>query len=268
MTRLRAIARLACATAIGSGALTALAGTTFAQRVPIGNPGSIIGFIGDSAGAPIAFAEIMIPGLPKALSDSMGNFVIRAIPPGRVLISIRRIGFSPEALVATVSPGVTITVPVVMRPLARTLPAVRVDGQADSRQMPDYHGIHKFDLFYQRRATSLGGTFFTRSQIEQRMPARLSDLLEGKLARLPRCRNALLSVSGTDAYSSSYRLFIDNLPYNIQDSPIDALDAIPPWAVEGLEIYTSPSQLPMEAMGNACAAIFIWMHSVDGDSLS
>jgi hypothetical protein len=37
--------------------------------------------------------------------------------------------------------------------------------------------------------------------------------------------------------------------------------------VEAMEVYTSPSQLPQEAMGNSCAAIFIWTRYTSGSVL-
>ena len=194
------------------------------------------------------------------MSDSLGNFVARSIAPGAVIIRARKFGFAPMVLTTRVRAGATTSVGVVMGSVASMLPTVSVNAQTDTLQTPDYRGIHKFDLFYQRRAAGMGGQFFTRGQIERRAPAKLSDLLEGQAARLPQCRNAALGPSGT------YQLFIDGLSYGTHEDPMEVLDAIPWTEVEGLEIYTSVSQLPVEAMGNGCAAIFVWMRSVDADS--
>jgi hypothetical protein len=37
------------------------------------------------------------------------------------------------------------------------------------------------------------------------------------------------------------------------------LDAIKPQEVEAIEVYQGAAQLPAEARGNGCAAIFIWL---------
>lgn len=265
MTRPMTLMRYAVAAMIVCGSLVASAERAGAQGVRPGATGSIIGFVSDSLGAPIAGADIMVAGAPATHSDSVGNFIVRLVPSGRALILIRKLGFLPEAVVTRVPPGGTASAPVVMAPMTRTLSTVRVSAQRDTLATPDYHGVHKFDLFYQHRRTSLGGIFFTRSQIEERMPAKLSDLLEGRPARLPQCQAALLQGG---ASASDYQLFIDDMPYRLApgETAREALDAIPWTWVEGIEIYTGPSELPVEAVGNACAAIFVWMRSTPADS--
>jgi Carboxypeptidase regulatory-like domain len=260
VTALRHWFRLASA-AGAAATLTLHPQTAVAQAGdPAHTPGTVIGFVSDSAGVPVPGVQVVIGGARVTTSDSLGNFVVHSISPGAVIVRARKFGFAPMVLTAYVRAGATTSVGIVMVSSASVLPTVSVDARADTLQSPDYHGIHKFDLFYQRRAAGIGGQFFTRSQIERRAPAKLSDLLEGPAARLPRCRNAALGISGT------YQLFIDGLSYGTHEDPIAVLDAIPWTEVEGLEIYTSVSQLPVEAMGNGCAAIFVWMRSVDPDS--
>ena len=104
------------------------------------------------------------------MSDSLGNFVARSIAPGAVIIRARKFGFAPMVLTTRVRAGATTSVGVVMGSVASMLPTVSVNAQTDTLQTPDYRGIHKFDLFYQRRAAGMGGQFFTRGQIERRAP--------------------------------------------------------------------------------------------------
>jgi Carboxypeptidase regulatory-like domain len=221
--------------------------------------GAIVGFAGDSADAPLAHVQITVGRDVNTYTDSLGNFVVPAVRAGTTLVRARRLGLAPVALATTVPADGAASLSVTMRPVT-VLPTV-IAKATGTAAMPDYHGIHKFDLFYQRRASGNGGEFFTHDDIERRSPAKLSDLLEGKAARLPQCRN---TGAGT---APAYQLFINDLPYQTwgQD-PIQVLDAIPPWEVEGLEVYSSVAQLPVEAMGNGCAAIFVWMRSVQADS--
>ncbi|HET7631347.1 MAG TPA: carboxypeptidase-like regulatory domain-containing protein [Gemmatimonadaceae bacterium] len=246
--------------------LTAAPRPGIAQQPPTPPPGRIIGFVSDSAGTPVPAAEILILGAPTVTTDSLGNFVVRVVRSGRVLVRIRKLGFAPKALATTVAPGKTTSVPVVLTRFVQQLDTVVATGRSNGVDMPDYHGIHKFDLFYQRRAQSLGGQFFTHSDIERRFPPKLSDLLHGTARRLPRCQNTIMSGSDSGGAGAIYQLFIDGVPYGHAGPQFATLDAIPPSLVEGMAVYTSPTQLPIEAMGNGCAAIFIWTRSVVTDS--
>lgn len=237
-----------------------------AQQPPRVAPGRIIGFVSDSTGHPIAGAQIVTVGARTAVSDSSGNFIVRDVPAGRVLILVRKLGFAPLALDARVPSGGTTSVPVMLAPYVYKLDTVVSNSRENGLQMPDYHGSHKFDLFYQRRASAISGTFFTHDDIARRFPVKLSDLLRGAARRLPRCHNSIMgSGDGGDA-GSIYQLFIDGLPHGSAGQDFTTLDAIPPILVEGMAVYTSPTQLPVEAMGNGCAAIFIWTRSVVTDS--
>ncbi len=222
--------------------------------------GTILGSVADSTGRPLPGVHITIGDTVNVRSDSLGNFVSRRVRSGAVLLRARLLGYAPRALAVPVVAHGATSVSVVMAPVAVVLPTVAIGAKRDTMHAPEERGIHKLDLFYRRRATSQGGEFFTRTEIEQRYVTRLSDLLEGKAARLPRCRNAGV---GTEP---RYQLFIDDLPYATGADWLEVLDAIPPWDVEGLEIYTSVTQLPVEAMANGCAAIFVWMRSAAPDS--
>ncbi len=217
--------------------------------------GTVVGFAADSAGNPVPGVEIIVGLDVHTRTDSLGNFVVPAVKAGTTLVRARRLGFAPVAMATVVPPDGAASLSVTMQPVT-LLPTViaRADSMAD---MPD-NQMHKLDLFYQRsaqrRMSGLGGDFFTETDIERRHPVKLSDLLEGKARRLPQCRNA--TVGGIPRYE----LFIDDLPYGTftMDSP-EVLDAIPVSWVVGVEVYTSVAELPVEAMGNGCAAIFVWL---------
>jgi hypothetical protein len=52
-------------------------------------------------------------------------------------------------------------------------------------------------------------------------------------------------------------LFVDN----VRVKGLSYLSELNPSQIEAIEIYQGPSELPAEAKGMACAAIFIWLRS-------
>lgn len=50
-------------------------------------------------------------------------------------------------------------------------------------------------------------------------------------------------------------LFVDGMRVR----GLSFLNSISPAQIEGIEVYQGAAQLPAEAKGNACAAIFIWL---------
>jgi len=52
-------------------------------------------------------------------------------------------------------------------------------------------------------------------------------------------------------------LYIDGAMV-MPDNRVDAFSALRPGDVEAVEVYRSPTELPAEAMGNACGAIYVW----------
>jgi hypothetical protein len=51
------------------------------------------------------------------------------------------------------------------------------------------------------------------------------------------------------------------------ETAMEVLDDLTTLDVEAMEVYRGPSQLPQEAMGNACAAVFIWTRYSGGSVL-
>lgn len=141
---------------------------------------------------------------------------------------------------------------VIVAPLAQSLATVIVRGD---RRFEDYGRLAGF---YQRRSRSSGGHFITRTQIEQRNPAQLTDLFR--------------SVPGARIYSSTFTsvvrfrgmrcaplVWLDGFPATAGEFDLDALD---PYIVEGIEVYLGVATVPPEFRwvrgGGSCGAIVIW----------
>ena len=128
----------------------------------------------------------------------------------------------------------------------------------------------KYDEFLRRRSLGIG-TFLTRDQIEAKPAAQTYQLFQNipglKISqhgtqwfiRSQRCP-ARLPTSGAmpdlDADNVNFPiLFIDG--FRVRG--LGTLSTLNPSSIEAIEVYQGAAQLPAEAKGNACAAIFIWL---------
>jgi len=148
---------------------------------------------------------------------------------------------------------------------ARAIAPVTVKAKADVERTPA--NPHKFDLFLQRKAQGVG-FFMTHEQII----ARNSNHMQGLLQGLPGIK---VRQVGTEWKLQSQRCGGGTLP-GMRDNALDPLvfvdgqritdldilDDIRPGEIEALEVYHGASQLPAEARGRGCFAIFIWMRTV------
>ena len=151
-----------------------------------------------------------------------------------------------------------------------TLPAVSVE--AEAMKPARYNATTKFDEFYRRKARGVG-TFFTREDLERTARTEAAYLLQGiggvrlipprmsqpPILRFNRCPSNRVAVfiNGLETGQGAYGT-----------SPAQSLFETHVNDIEAMEVYTSPSQLPQEAMGNSCAAIFIWTRYTSGSVLA
>jgi hypothetical protein len=146
-----------------------------------------------------------------------------------------------------------------------------------TRGVEDPYGpLSRLSGFFERRRAGVG-RFFTRAEIAAAEPSSLATLLrrvagakvtttpEGGIkvtfaqcaAIVPRSRSA---VAGNDPGSPTVvAVYIDDVEKQRFESEVeDVLGSLRLSDIEAIEVYRSPSELPLRAMGNACAAIFIW----------
>jgi outer membrane receptor for monomeric catechols len=114
--------------------------------------------------------------------------------------------------------------------------------------------------FYRRRAKGIGGTYFTRADIEARHAARLSDVLrDAPGVRFVRTRD------GAGVRFDSPANFRQNcLPQYFVDGQRVTnveVDDFPLRDIEGIELYNGPSSTPMQFSQGAvtsCGTVVIW----------
>lgn len=239
--------------------LSALGGVRASAQV------TVRGFVRSTDGKTIAAAEVgdRASGL-KTYSDSAGGFVLADIPLGDRTLDVRRIGFAPQQFPITLVAGKNRNVALVLSPLAQSLPDVQV---ADKMAKPArYANTRRYDDFYTRRAQGLG-TFLTREDIDRLFKTNTPELLQGvpgmrvrrvgndwKIQSL-QCQMGLPGISDKLSDPSTYiRVFINGM--DVGDA--SQLTLVNPAEIEAMEIYKGPGELPVEARGKGCAAIFIW----------
>jgi TonB family protein len=190
-------------------------------------------------------------GALLAHTDSSGEFTLRGLSPGPMMLVLMRLGFAPDS--ARVQLGdEPLTLNFRLTPIAHTLPPVHVR----SRTEPFNSRLAGFNS---RRARKLG-YFITREEIEQRSDRRLLDALR----RVPGVRvytmSGALGRSITMAGSRCPPLImVDGFPASLGSFDLDMVDLA---TVEGVEIYPNGSSVPSELTGprgmENCGLIAIW----------
>ena len=213
------------------------------------------GIVRDSAGEPIAEADVSIPSAHLLTrTDNAGAFALKRVEPGQVELSVRRLGYVPQSIQLDVQPGGTDTLVVVMSLQAFELPGVAINEQTKRHLL-------WIEDFYRRRAKGIGGTYYTREDIEARHASRLSDVLrDAPGVRFVRARGGGNGVRfETPANFRSNCLpqyFVDGQRVaNIEVDDLSARD------VEGVELYAGPSSTPTQFQQGAitsCGTVVIW----------
>lgn len=117
----RALRALTRAAAVG--ALVAGAGQ---ERAAAQAPTRLLGQVVDAATqGPLPEAEVTAGEL-RAVTSPDGGFVLGSVPPGRVRLEVRRIGYAPWSAVLDVVPGLDRTVRVALVPAAVELDSISV----------------------------------------------------------------------------------------------------------------------------------------------
>jgi hypothetical protein len=250
---------------------------------------TVLGRVIDSLVQPVTGATVEIPELKlQVTTDGYGRFRLVDVPDGAHVLSVRKIGYGPVD-VAIQTPRDTSLTPVVMVPGAVVLKTIvtRTVGPFDKPARLAYTG--KFDDFYMRRHLNVGSDYFyTREDIDRmgvmdirdvlrRIPGlRLWDDGGNTELRFPSCPTNTIMImvdgqkvwptgatSGAAATLASLAVPMmagDRGPMGglTESDPLATLRSLRPSDIEGVEVYPSSSTLPVETVGNACAAIFFW----------
>ncbi len=244
---------------------------------------SVTGQVTDASG-PVAGATVSITpadGSGRAapvntLSDVDGRFSISGVAAGEWTLNVRRLGYMPhtEPLALTDGQAAMVQVRLILVPQRLDTVAVVSDG------VPERYGANsRMSTFYERRARGRG-QFFAREQLDlvpnQRFYQFLSTTRGAKVrleadgtvsATFARCSGpstlqtgvGLMGIArGSSAQATPTAIvFLDGHKMGKETSRT-LLGELRIEDVEAVEVYNGPAELPLEAMGDACAAIFVW----------
>lgn len=207
-----------------------------------------------SSGAVIANADIVQLGVGRrVVTDSAGYFLFTDVPPGIVRLMVRVGGFPTKVVNLALASGESMSRIIELdstatgRATAQRLPAETVEAPAPPA--PRY-------VDFERRRTNGRGQYLGREELEKGGFSTLQDAMKGlrgvnvecgggngctiRMARAPmRCSPEYIVDERTDNF------FGPNTP--IRD-------------LEGIEVYTGPSEVPGEFAGRnaGCGVIVIW----------
>lgn len=224
--------------------------TVTAQEEPVGR---IVGRVVDQEkGHPVEGVELRIRGTGlMRVSDPAGKFIFEAVPAGTRVLEVSHLAYRVRTDSIQVLPGETLELEVTLSP-----DPVRLDPLVVTVRSK----VLEASGFYMRRDQGLSGVLLTREQIEERRPARLTDLF----VSIPGVRLAHRDGVGASVVvfprgnlMEGETCFPDVWVDGIITSIVD-LDLFHPDQVEGLEVYQGAGT-PLR-YNSACGAILIWTH--------
>lgn len=213
----------------------------------------MVAIVTDTAGKPLSGADVQIVGTSlRGSTDSDGRVALLAVPSGKAVLKVRRMGFAELTIPISVTSGVFSEATYKMIPVATNLGEVTV--RASVLKPARYAKTGKYDEFYRRRAEGLG-TFFTREQIDARAAQKPEDLLRMTTGIRITYRGAMPLINF--ARCNQVEVYIDGI--RSHDGFRDFL-GMSPLDIEAMEIYHGMAQVPPQfsPQPNDCAAIVIW----------
>jgi carboxypeptidase family protein/TonB-dependent receptor-like protein len=255
--RMRCVSALACC--LTGFALTAESGAQATSA-------ALSGIVMSEAGEPLADVALSIgQSDATARTDAAGRFEFPAVPWGQVRLRVRALGFAPKDTLLLLQSGRAYSVRVQLAKFIPQLDTVRVQQTLAYGKPARYQHTGRFDDFYERRARR-PGMFFTREEIERSPANKVSELISSGAGITLTFRftgrgwEPNLRVARCTAAGGTTRLPPDKvlaLYVDGQRVGLDFLENLATSEIETLEVYRGPSQLPLEAMGDACAAVFL-----------
>jgi hypothetical protein len=242
--------------------------------------------LADSGRRAIANAEVAIPRLElRTRSDSSGRYRLQNVPPGEHVVVTRAVGYRQKSAVTTFDDDETLVSDMLLEASLTSLDEVHVVAE----HTPLMRG--RLAGFEDRKAAGIGH-FLDRGALEKEQDHRLGDVLSGKVPGL-----AIRRGGGSRAWATTGRgntnapcglcrvskadvldkydiasgaplacymdVYLDGaLVYSTGagQTPLFNLNSVSARNLEGIEIYTSASQIPTQYVrtGNGCGVMLIW----------
>lgn len=236
----------------------------------------IVGTVSDTLGNALGGVQVELSGTDYgSISNVKGEFRLSKVKPGEYVIFMRRIGFEAISMKLEVKPGNPMELDFELTPTTVRLATIPVKDAVVSEKLRRVGFVDR-----QKTAGVPASHFITRAEIEKRNPMSLTHLLERQGGRVRNCVDATVWIdgippslapdppppgtrgSGELSRNSSIRSAARS--ENSNALRYRALESIPVKVVEGMEIFASISEVPVEfraggnAMVNGKCVVLIW----------
>ena len=205
---------------------------------------------------PLAGAQVGLPELDRfVLTNEDGAAELTALPPGTYILEVTRPGYGPARALVELGSGSVADADVALGTGPIEIEGITVTAERWSRRLEE-------GGFYRREQTGIGH-HLDRAVIERTLAICASDLLRTLpgVRASTECFPALgggpgsaSAFGGFGSSGSGMRIFVDGAPWN------GALNDVPIGWIEGMEVYTRPSQIPAQynMTGSQGGVILIW----------
>ena len=213
-------------------------------------PGHLTGIVADAInGRSLANAEVRVGGDRAVLTDDDGRFHLPELETGPRAIEVRVLGYVVRREFITIVPGRTTSVEIDMAANALELPPIQVEIRSP---LLEARGV------YDRIARGVASHVVTRSDIESRPAARLSESMES-VPGLTFQRSGPRSVALGRA-RCELAIYVDGVQMRRDIYGSVDFDMIPAEWVEAAEIYTGIAGVPIEFSNNhnGCGVVLVW----------
>ena len=232
----------------------------------------IVGTVSDTLGTPLQGVFVELSGTDfGAITNRTGEFRLTNVKPGSYTVFMRRVGFEALSMKLAIRKGEPMELDFELTPTQVRLAPIVV--------LEEYSSNKLQRVGFENRLKTSGiapSRFITRADIEKLNPTTLTQLVERQGGRMRNCIDALVYIDGVPpsltpdnnanagplSRNSSLRSAARNENRNNMD--YRALEFIPVKQVEGMEIYTSISEIPAEyrpggnAQVNGKCVILLW----------
>jgi hypothetical protein len=207
----------------------------------------ISGTVVDSLGRGVSGASVLLrPDGVSVRTDASGFFSLR-IAAGPSSLVVRSVGYAPLTADLDLVGGRDRQFRIELSHLPHVLDAVVTE--ARKPYMPP-GAPASMDDFYRRRAEGRGASF-TREDI-----VRIGGIRQA-LGTLAGVRTEGSGTQGLSAVRMT-RCPPERIVWFLDGLRVSTMPELSDEDIEAIEVYTGPSRLPPEAVGNACGAVYVW----------
>lgn len=237
--------------------------------------------LADSTRRAVAGAEVRLPRIGRTtLTDSGGRFSLSGVSAGRQLLVIRALGYRPESILVEVFEAQIVVHEFSLKRLLTVLGEVKITAEAIRARMTGFdhrrqHGVGRFldretlsKVENRNTSTvlaSVPGLAIYNGTGNRAWAFTTRAVSSGQCALCAPLDNLDRADIQAGARSACYMdVYVDGVLVYRHDAPppntLFNVNSVPVEQIEGIEVYTSTSQIPAEfnRTGSGCGVLLIW----------